>query len=1789
MEERTTLRFDADVGNASDGVNQLLTQFGRVVDATGEANTAMNAFGGAARELGGAAREFGGAFNAALSQVTQNAQNAGNVLRNELSAPRNFPGFRNIGEELGNIQQGARDVANSIGEFRNALPHARDLTSIRDLSNSFRNIQERAQNASQSILDVQEAVNRRIASMRGTLSGTVTGRRGGRARDGLDFGGMADISNIRGSSQDAWNRFTADAQRRAAQAGVAGGRAFSDNFNANMNFSQSMGSARIYLANLMALFTARAVSIGANFVRTLTSSLNVGGGFESQMTSVKVISGATADELDALTNKAREMGATLPITAQQAAAAMQVLAQRGTKARDILANVANVSNLVVSQGMDMAAAAELIGSTMTNFGIAVEEAGRITDVFNNAANQSALSAATLQTSMNYVAPAAAAAGLSLEETVASMEVLANAGLDASMVGTGMAMVLQKLAGETYVLGVRVKDAEGNMRPLREIFTEIQARGMTLAEATTIFGARASKAALNLMKYSNTLGDLENNLRKAGSTSAAVEEKMTTWTNTWNSFQSAAESVHITIFDQIKEQSKTAVSGLADVTRGLKDWISNTKVAEKATNAFIKGLGFNVDFKGMLEGLDVRSVVNWFQDLGKTVQNVFNAIGTAFNVLKRPLSVILDNLGKIALLFAGNWIRNASIGIGSLVNAFTGLSTSVSGAAGALGMFSNFLTGLPVVATIGALTWAFTAFFDTLDARLDDIKKFGKSVRDAMSLNEDGEHFVAAMEALKAGDKAEFEFHYKLVDDTKLKGKLDEKAEAKAESIKENLTNTVKAFNESLKEGEEHLKIDDADLKDWGSDIENALHNRLESIDWMPESIQALIHATAEAMGIELKYAKAIDETSKAEWRATKASEEAERTRKRLQKEQFMGAGKTEAQSELSVQFNARFDSLLKETNDAVEKAKDLLGDAELELVINANAEDLQKKIDEIAGDISKEMKIPKNVALEGIVKEIDAAIAAGKDASGVLKKTRDNMKPMKAEIEKYISKAQDAIKYFGAAPASVLPTLNAMLAKVDKFDEFGKVTEEFKMLRDTMNEMASASISDFAERARDAVEYMGALPSKFLPAFDNMAKGIKKVDDWTGKVKQSYKEAKKALQDWINVSFDNLKNKIETIKKAVERGLVDQKVLDRATEDAVKEIKIQVYAEAQADREQKRAQYSGKGISDAEIEQLVQADTIVKYFEKLGALGENVLKKEEAKFEKGGAWRNQALENDMKRLYEDAQMQAKQEEARLKQTAKQKPATEQEKAQQGAMSEANVIQEALKGLAATTGELKTAASGQTQAALDFSGNVTAVQTSVTTIVTRLGQMEKTIQDNTQALREAKTALTNGGKVDAAKTTATKAAPETAKEAAVKADETPSSLEVVLGELKTAIENMGKPEATGEVAAEAKATQPATDRAPEQPSSLEALIRDNSQTLTELKGVLSTMTAAKTEQPAEMGAAKADTSAVQSEFADVVNKLIQLEESIKGYTQAINEAKTAMDNAPKAETGGTDAGKTEAAAQITPAVTVEQPGTLDALIRDNTQALIELRGALSAIATAKTEQPAETVATQPETPLFGDGLSRLEAAIAENARIISAAVGAQPSAGTVAPEGETTAPADGFTAIGERISSLEAALLANTQALNSARDAATATASAGVAEGASAPAGQETDAQATAILAQLETIAANTQALGSASAAITELASRSANTGETAQGGDVTKAVESLGNVERSISEHTQALRAATTELSKISVSNSGGDVTINLQDFTVRQESDIQRIKQIVLDALRSAGLMRPGLGMGTV
>src|SRR5699024_4379253 len=225
--------------------------------------------------------------------------------------------------------------------------------------------------------------------------------------------------------------------------------------------------------------------------------------FESSMSQVKAISGATGDEFNSLRDKAIEMGNKTAFSASESADAMSNLAQMGWKTDEILAGIEHTLNLAAAGGIELADSAMITATTMNQSDLEAAEAGRIADVFALTASSAGTDVEHMADAIQYAGANAAATGMDIEQTAAFIGVLGGAGISGSKAGPACNSLLRHLkknseAGAIAVgeQSVALYDAEGNMRPMPKVISELikATEGMDDAQRdaalSTIFGDQA---------------------------------------------------------------------------------------------------------------------------------------------------------------------------------------------------------------------------------------------------------------------------------------------------------------------------------------------------------------------------------------------------------------------------------------------------------------------------------------------------------------------------------------------------------------------------------------------------------------------------------------------------------------------------------------------------------------------------------------------------------------------------------------------------------------------------------------------------------------------------------------------------------------------------------------------------------------------------------------------------------------------------------------------------------------------------------------------------------------------------------------------------------------------------------------------------------------------------------------------------------------------------------------------------------------------------------------------------
>ena len=351
-------------------------------------------------------------------------------------------------------------------------------------------------------------------------------------------------------------------------------------------------------------FGSTAKKVGGTLSRGLSApiaiigatSVKVFADFESEMSKVKAVSGATADQLKMLTENAKNLGSTTVFTARDVASLQVEFAKLGFTASEIDKVTESTLFLAQASGSDLARAAEVAGATLRGFGLEAEETGRVTDVMALSFASSALDMEAFAESMKYVAPIANAAGIGIEETTAMLELLANAGIKGSMAGTAM----KKIIGE---LGSTSDGVAGAIKKLAK-------EGIQLADAKDEVGERAQAALLVLANGIDTVDGLTDSLLNSQGAAKAMGEEMTD--NTAGAFK---------IF-------KSALEG------------AQIELGENIAN--------NEIFKGILESLTktVGKITKHIE--GMTDAEQFNAVALAGIVAVVPL--LISAIGSLAIAF-----------------------------------------------------------------------------------------------------------------------------------------------------------------------------------------------------------------------------------------------------------------------------------------------------------------------------------------------------------------------------------------------------------------------------------------------------------------------------------------------------------------------------------------------------------------------------------------------------------------------------------------------------------------------------------------------------------------------------------------------------------------------------------------------------------------------------------------------------------------------------------------------------------------------------------------------------------------------------------------------------------------------------------------------------------------------------------------------------------------------------------------------------------------------------------
>ena len=264
---------------------------------------------------------------------------------------------------------------------------------------------------------------------------------------------------------------------------------------------------------------------GAAVVRTLAR-------FEQSMSSVRAVTGATERQFERLEAEARRLGATTRFSASQAAEGMLFLARAGFEVDEVMSSVEGTLRLAQAGALDLGQAADIASNILTGFRLNVDQTGRVVDVLALSANSANTTVQQMGEAMKFVAPVAAGVGVSVEEAAAAIGALSDAGLQASLAGTGLRRVISELESPSTKtteilrsLGLSADEVRISQVGLTQALIALGDAGVDTGLALEIFGDRGGPAFEVLANSIPKVQALTGSLKEAGGTAARMAEIM----------------------------------------------------------------------------------------------------------------------------------------------------------------------------------------------------------------------------------------------------------------------------------------------------------------------------------------------------------------------------------------------------------------------------------------------------------------------------------------------------------------------------------------------------------------------------------------------------------------------------------------------------------------------------------------------------------------------------------------------------------------------------------------------------------------------------------------------------------------------------------------------------------------------------------------------------------------------------------------------------------------------------------------------------------------------------------------------------------------------------------------------------------------------------------------------------------------------------------------------------------------------------------------------------------------
>ena len=419
------------------------------------------------------------------------------------------------------------------------------------------------------------------------------------------------------------------------------------------SMKKGAGAARILSVGFQALGHAATLGIiGLTAITAAVVSFSVKAidkftELDTALVEVAAIAGATEHQFKMLKKQTYELSESVGQGADELAKGQKFLAMAGFEVQDTLSALPEVAKIATIGMMKLGDASDIVTNIMTGFGKTVEDLPNVVETLTNTMTSSNTNMRQLGDAMKYIGPLARAAGQDINETVAAIGMLGNAGLQGEMGGTALRNVMTRLLNPTgkakkalEAMNIQVKNADGSIKSLADIMEQFEESGLDASTAMKIFAQRAGPGFLALVNQgSDALRKLTKANKESGKAQEIYNKILESTEYKIKKAKVAVENYARTIGDHL---SKALVTGIEMITEWEDAQVdAHTEVRFAVDDLLISVLDFAMEsikgwnkFNGVIEVTTSLLAAAWdgLQALMLVFVGAFSSIAPAFAAL-----------------------------------------------------------------------------------------------------------------------------------------------------------------------------------------------------------------------------------------------------------------------------------------------------------------------------------------------------------------------------------------------------------------------------------------------------------------------------------------------------------------------------------------------------------------------------------------------------------------------------------------------------------------------------------------------------------------------------------------------------------------------------------------------------------------------------------------------------------------------------------------------------------------------------------------------------------------------------------------------------------------------------------------------------------------------------------------------------------------------------------------------------------------------------------------------------